>query len=258
MRAGFVALLLVAGCSTASIGDEPGSDIPLPDRGPDAPSAPPPVDNQQSSPLPSDVTISVTLSGMGAGAVSSTPSGVTCAGKVCSGKFASGTSVTLAATPSPGSMFGGWSGGACTGTKSCTFVASADAMLTAEVDTLDGTWAGMYTHSETVQGCTFHNMGTLTAKLATSMSSLSSSANVTGLELRDLSACTLVSTTTGAAPSSADMTAADGKITGTWTFAVQGANGNLPLPFSATLSGKTLTGSWTCTGCTGSFTLTKM
>ena len=121
-----------------------------------------------------------------------------------------------------------------------------------------GTWAGNYTHSETVQGCTFHNGGTLTAKLTTSaMGAISSSADGTGFEVRNLSGCTLVSTGSGSAPSSADMTSG-ATITGSWGFAVQGAQGTLPLPFSATFSGKTLTGTWTCTGCSGSFTLTKM
>ncbi len=259
MRAGLVALLLVAGCSTASIGDEPGgSDIALPDRGPDAPQAPPPVADTQGTPLPSNVTITVTLSGAGAADVSSTPAGVTCAGKVCTGKFAAGTSITLDAKPGQGSLFGGWSGGGCTGTKSCTLTASADTTVAAEIDTFDGTWAGNYTHSETVQGCTFNNKGTLTAKLTTAMGAISSSADGTGFELRNIgNGCTLVATEPGSAPSSADTMTGD-KLTGTWSFAIQNASAPLALPFSATLSGKTLTGTWTCTGCTGSFTLTKM
>jgi hypothetical protein len=86
---------------------------------------------------------------------------------------------------------------------------------------------------------------------------VASSATVTGLELRQLPACTLVGTSTGAAASSPDTVAPD-KVTGTWTFVVQNAMGTLALPFSASVSGKTLTGTWTCTGCTGSFSITKM
>jgi hypothetical protein len=44
--------------------------------------------------------------------------GIDC-GATCSATFDAGTSLTLAATPSPGSAFTGWSGGGCTGTGTC-------------------------------------------------------------------------------------------------------------------------------------------
>jgi endoglucanase len=78
----------------------------------------------------STFTLSVTKGGTGAGTVASTPAGVNC-GATCSANFNSGTSVTLTATPSGGSTFGGWSG-ACTGTAtSCTVAMSQARAVTA-------------------------------------------------------------------------------------------------------------------------------
>ena len=63
-------------------------------------------------------TFSLTISkpGNGSGTVTSLPSWINC-GLTCSASFAGWTSVTLAATPDPGSTFTGWSGGVCSGTS---------------------------------------------------------------------------------------------------------------------------------------------
>jgi hypothetical protein len=63
----------------------------------------------------------VTVTGAGSGTVTSAPGGLTCS-TVCTASFAAGTSVTLTATPGAGSVFAGWSSGACTGTGLCTVV----------------------------------------------------------------------------------------------------------------------------------------
>jgi len=54
-------------------------------------------------------TLTVTLAGTGSGTVTSDPAGIDCP-TTCSAAYDGGTSVTLTATPAPGSRFDGWSG----------------------------------------------------------------------------------------------------------------------------------------------------
>lgn len=75
-------------------------------------------------------TLGVSKAGTGSGSVTSAPAGIDC-GATCSADFSQGSSVTLTATPSPGSAFGGWSGG-CVGTSTtCTVSMSAAQTATA-------------------------------------------------------------------------------------------------------------------------------
>ena len=67
------------------------------------------------------VGLTVTVTGAGTGTVTSVPAGLTCS-TVCTASFAAGTSVTVSATPGAGSVFAGWSSGACTGSGPCTVV----------------------------------------------------------------------------------------------------------------------------------------
>ena len=62
--------------------------------------------------------LTVTRSGAGSGAVSSTPGGISC-GVDCIETYVYGTMVTLTPTPDQASTFAGWSG-ACAGLGSCT------------------------------------------------------------------------------------------------------------------------------------------
>jgi hypothetical protein len=57
------------------------------------------------------VTLTVSRSGNGSGTVTSAPSGINC-GNDCTEGYSYGTQVTLAATPSTGSVFAGWTGDA--------------------------------------------------------------------------------------------------------------------------------------------------
>ena len=72
--------------------------------------------------------VTVTLAGAGQGMVNSAPSGIFC-GSTCSVAFEQGTQVSLAANPSPGNRFAGWSG-ACSGTGAC--VVDADGHVQVE------------------------------------------------------------------------------------------------------------------------------
>jgi Tol biopolymer transport system component len=74
-------------------------------------------------------TLSVTRAGLGAGLVTSSPSGINC-GLDCSESYLPGTSVTLTAAASAGGTFSGWSG-ACSGTGPCVLNMSTDASVVA-------------------------------------------------------------------------------------------------------------------------------
>jgi hypothetical protein len=80
----------------------------------------------QASAVP---TLSVNRSGGGAGAVTSTPAGISC-GTDCTEPYPSGTAVTLTATPAAGATFTGWSGD-CTGTGPCTVTMTTNRAATA-------------------------------------------------------------------------------------------------------------------------------
>jgi Divergent InlB B-repeat domain len=73
-----------------------------------------------STPSPSSSSAySLTVTKQGPGTVYSSPAEIKC-GSACSATYASGTGVTLTAVPAKGARFGGWSGGGCSGTGTCT------------------------------------------------------------------------------------------------------------------------------------------
>jgi hypothetical protein len=74
--------------------------------------------------------LTVLKAGTGSGTVISSPIGIVC-GDDCAESYPGGTSVTLTATPAPGSVFAGWSGGGCSGTAPCTVSVSAATSVTA-------------------------------------------------------------------------------------------------------------------------------
>lgn len=76
-----------------------------------------------TSVVPSTFRLAVTKAGAGSGTVASNPAGIDC-GADCVESYASGTSLTLTATPSAGSVFAGWNGD-CTGTGACQVTMNA-------------------------------------------------------------------------------------------------------------------------------------
>ena len=75
-------------------------------------------------------TLAVTRTGSGSGTITSVPSGIGCP-VTCAAAYAPGTRVTLTAQADLGSIFGGWSGGGCSGTGTCTLTLGADTTVTA-------------------------------------------------------------------------------------------------------------------------------
>lgn len=76
--------------------------------------------------------LAVARAGAGQGRITSNPNGIDC-GDQCSFDFPAEASVTLTATPSPGSVFSGWSGG-CSGTGGCGVTPGAGQSVTATFD----------------------------------------------------------------------------------------------------------------------------
>lgn len=76
--------------------------------------------------------LSVDFQGGGAGAVFSSPAGLSCSGD-CSSSFVNGTQVTLAAIPASGSRFAGW-GGDCSGTGQCLLTLTASRSVIARFE----------------------------------------------------------------------------------------------------------------------------
>ena len=257
-----LAVIVFAACTAPSpslpaSGDD-GNGTDLPDRNPTTT-----ADAGTGSTVRSDTKpkVTITLSGSGNGTIASTPGGVTCTGKTCTGSFAVGTKITLVPTPAAGSIFAGWSG-ACTGAGSCEPVLSADVQLAALFEPYPGTWSGTYEHKQSAGGWQFDNKGNMTVDVTDkdAGATFGSTNNATGFELRDLNGCGLVSVENGTAKD--DITVNATAVTGTWNFSIPNASGKLPLPFKATITSgdagaPTLNGTWTCAGCTGSFTLTK-
>ena len=68
--------------------------------------------------MSSEPTLIVVKNGSGSCTVTSYPSGIDC-GSDCSESYPEGIEVTLSVSPDPGSVFGGWSGGGCSGIDGC-------------------------------------------------------------------------------------------------------------------------------------------
>jgi hypothetical protein len=254
MRLGLGPLLIVAACAAPSIGSYPEpsegrAETHSPDSTPTADAGAP-----RSSTLGANVAnLTVQLTGDGGGSVTSNPAGLTCDAKTCTGSFAKGTTVTLTATAASGALFGGW-GGACTGTNACTPVINGETSVSVEFAQLDGTWSGKYTNTRTANGCTFNNAGDLSVAVTTN-GTISTSAQITGLEIRSIPACNVIDSRSSS--TTANVTTSGTTMTGTWEFAINGVSGTLAFPFKATVNGKTMTGTWDCATCIGSFTLIK-
>ncbi|MEX2534115.1 MAG: Ig-like domain-containing protein [Trueperaceae bacterium] len=78
--------------------------------------------------------LSVDVTGLGNGTVTSNPSGINC-GTDCNEAFKDGTSVTLTASEGPGSRFTGWGDGACSGSSpTCVVNMNSDKVVRANFE----------------------------------------------------------------------------------------------------------------------------
>jgi hypothetical protein len=118
MRALFATLygaMLVAGCSLGSVTFTP-DNAGQPNGG------------------PTTAIVTITVGGAATGSVAAQGLPLSCA-KTCTATVAIGTAVTLVATPDPGAVFGGWSGGGCAGTDAaCTVAVTEDLAIAARFD----------------------------------------------------------------------------------------------------------------------------
>ena len=135
------ALLFLTSCSQ--------KDAPVQPQGSDLRSALS-VDVERGG-TPRRATLTVQLAGAGSGTVSSSPKGISC-GSRCSKAYFIGTSVTLTATPAPGSVFVGWSGGNCSGTGLCTTSLQSNTTVTAVFEPDDGTQRFILTVNKQLTG----------------------------------------------------------------------------------------------------------
>jgi hypothetical protein len=76
-------------------------------------------------------TLTVVKSGTGTGTVTSSPAGINC-GNDCSETYSKVTKVKLTAKADASSTFSGWSGGGCSGTKTCTVAVNGAVSVTAD------------------------------------------------------------------------------------------------------------------------------
>jgi Divergent InlB B-repeat domain len=83
-----------------------------------------------TAPAPTTYLLNVAKPGTGNGTVTGLDNKINC-GAVCAVSYVSGTVVTLTASADSRSVFGGWSGGGCSGTGSCTVTLTGATTVTA-------------------------------------------------------------------------------------------------------------------------------
>ena len=93
-------------------------------------------------------TVTVQKQGTGSGNITSAPPGIDC-GTTCFGEFEQGTMVSINAAPASGSVFVGWSGGACSGeVPACTVLINANQTVTATFMVPKSNWKLKFVDSE--------------------------------------------------------------------------------------------------------------
>jgi hypothetical protein len=119
--------------TSAAPGGTPRAEnsVAAPAAAPAAPIVPALPATPSSTTTPQQYLISVSTTGDGVGAVSSSPAGILC-GFDCEKNFAAGTKLTFTASPAQGSQFAKWSG-ACAGVQ-CLFIVSSSVAVVADFE----------------------------------------------------------------------------------------------------------------------------
>lgn len=133
---------------------------------------------------------------------------------------------------------------------------SEDADASTSAEPLAGTWSGPYDFHVSA-ACPTDDVGTLTVTFgASGPTTIATAARFTAMQVYQ-PPCTLVGTADGTADGAIDTAGPNAAtLSGTWVVTASGSPSWLP--FSATRSGHTVTGAWTCPDCKGNFTLTKL
>jgi PKD repeat protein len=91
--------------------------------------------------------LTVVTTGISTGTITSNPTGINC-GAACTSEYSPGSTVILTASPSPGAIFDGWSGGGCSGTATtCTVLLNAGTTVMATFTMSSASVAGALYHT---------------------------------------------------------------------------------------------------------------
>lgn len=192
---------------------------------------------------PNTATLTLNKLGTGSGALFATPAGLT---------YDVGTTVTITATASPGSVFDGW-GGACAGTataSACTLTMTADMTASGTFllsETFSGPYSGSFGTLTDGLGCQYRvgTSGTLVAQVTTR-----SNGTVGGTSSTNATESIVVTySPPGVTCTASPFTRSGlGTVSGTpsaMTVAAQSSGGTFRVSFTGSRSGNTISGSAT-------------
>jgi hypothetical protein len=195
------------------------------------------------APPPVMYTLTLGTTGTGSGTVSANPSAL-------SSSYIAGTTVTVMESPSPNSMFTGWSGAASGTATSVQITMNTNESVTATFNlSTNSPWAGTWNGSWSSSfggGCTYNDGGSIGMTISVAAGgSLSGTSTADGIQcISTDGTCTLQST--GSASGSVSGSATTTTITAEFDMTDASCNGDsFTINFSGTLTGNNI--NWTLT-----------